>query len=196
MRSGHILHTITRFFTLIIVFVIACVVVCDGSASEYEVTLTSQPTEEPVVTTFSIPIPTGLPETAQPTEEVVPTQEPLYGEALYQSYVDEIASEYFPDLDTAIVKALIYTESRYQPNITSSAGAVGLMQVMPNYHSWRMEKYGLTDIWEPYTNIMVGMDLLNEFYQKYENWYDVLYYYSGGSTSYPDLVMGRSAQYR
>lgn len=95
-----------------------------------------------------------------------------------------------------MVKALIYTESRYQPNVESSVGAVGLMQVLPCYHAWRMEKYGLTDIWDPYTNILVGMDLLDELYQKYGSWYDALYFYSGGDASYPGLIASRSNQYR
>lgn len=125
-----------------------------------------------------------------------PEESPLCGEALYQSYVDEIAALYFQDLDTSMVKALIYTESRYQPEVSSSAGAVGLMQVIPYYHAWRMEKYGMSDIWDPYTNILVGMDLLDELYQKYGNWYDVLYFYSGGDASYPDLIANRSAHYK
>lgn len=125
-----------------------------------------------------------------------PEESPLCGEALYQFYVDEIAASYFPNLDPAMVKALIYTESRFQSDVSSSAGAVGLMQVIPYYHAWRMEKYGMSDIWDPYTNILVGMDLLDELYQKYGNWYDVLYFYSGGDASYPGLIASRSAQYK
>lgn len=128
--------------------------------------------------------------------QVSEPEEPLSGEELYKSYVDEIAASYFPCMDTSVVKALIYTESRYQPNVASSVGAVGLMQVLPFYHAWRMEKYGRTDIWDPYTNILVGMDLLNELYQKYGSWYDVLYFYSGGDASYPGLIASRANQYR
>lgn len=130
-----------------------------------------------------------------------PTPEPttnssLHDEELYQSYVDAIVKSYFPNMDGAMVKALIYTESRYQPNVASPAGAVGLMQVIPKYHAWRMEKYGLHDIWDPYSNIVVGMDLLNELYLQYGNWYDVLYFYSGGDSYYPELIKERSALYR
>lgn len=137
-------------------------------------------------------------ETSGPVLEVPPepTAPPLTGDELYKSYVDEIAAAYFPVMDTSIVKALIYTESRYQPNVQSSAGAVGLTQVMPCYHAWRMEKYGKTDIWDPYTNILVGMDLLNEFYQQYGDWYSALYYYSGCSSTYPNLVLTQAESYR
>lgn len=133
-------------------------------------------------------------ELSEPISE--PNEPSLCGEELYRSYVDEIAASYFPNLDPAMVKALIYTESRYQPDVSSSAGAVGLMQVIPYYHAWRIEKYGMSDIWDPYTNILVGMDLLDELYQKYGNWYDVLYFYSGGDASYPGLIASRSAQYK
>lgn len=122
---------------------------------------------------------------------------PIDDEALYKTYVDGVQGLLFPNLDRSIVKALIYTESNYQPDVYSSAGAVGLMQVIPKYHAWRMEKYNLIDIWDPYTNIVVGMDLLNEFYDKYNgDWYTILYHYSGGSSIYPNLVLERAKQYK
>lgn len=152
----------------------------------------SLPVRHPTRVCISLPDAEELPGPASEPSDPIP----LYGEELYQSYVDEIAALYFPSMDVAVVKALIYTESRYQPDVSSSAGAVGLMQVIPYYHAWRMEKYGMSDIWDPYTNILVGMDLLDELYQKYGNWYDVLYFYSGGDASYPNLIASRSNQYR
>lgn len=124
-----------------------------------------------------------------------PSQE-LVGEELYRSFVDEIGEVYFPEMDTAMVKGLIYAESRYQPSVVSSAGAVGLMQVIPYWHAYRMDKYGLSDIYDPYTNILVGMDLLDELYDRYGNLEDALCFYSGGSTSYFDLIMAYSEMYR
>lgn len=114
--------------------------------------------------------------------------EPLTGKELYISYIANIVEEYYPDVDPYIVQAVMEVESNYRADVGSSAGAVGLMQVMPEYHLWRIEKYGLTDIWDPYANILCGVDLLNEAYQKYGDWSDALYVYNH-STKYVNYVL-------
>lgn len=113
---------------------------------------------------------------------------PLEGRDLYLSTVDYISEMYYPELDTAIVQAVMETESNYDPNAGNSSGAIGLMQVIPKWHKYRAEKYGLHDLWEPYTNILVGMDFLNESYQKYGDYRQALYLYNH-SWSYVDHVM-------
>lgn len=107
----------------------------------------------------------------------------LSGKELYVYYIYDVCERYFPDLDPVIVQAVMEVESDYQPQTYSYAGATGLMQVIPKYHSWRMYKYGLSDIWDPYTNIVVGADFLNESYTKY------------GSYQYALLAYNRSLTY-
>lgn len=113
---------------------------------------------------------------------------PLEGKDLYLSTVDYISETYYPELDTAIVQAVMETESNYDPNVGNPSGAIGLMQIIPKWHRHRAEKYGLHDLWDPYTNILVGMDLLNESYQKYGDYRQALYVYNH-SWSYVDHVM-------
>lgn len=62
------------------------------------------------------------------------------------------------DVPPALVKALIHTESAFNPRVVSRAGAVGLMQVMP----FNAPKVGLTeaDLWHPERNILAGVRLL------------------------------------
>ena len=52
----------------------------------------------------------------------------------------------------ALVRAVIKTESDYDPRVVSSAGCIGLMQLMPE----TARSMGVTDIWDPRQNIMGG----------------------------------------
>lgn len=113
---------------------------------------------------------------------------PLEGKDLYLSMVDYISERHCPDLDKAIVQAVMETESNYDPNAGNPSGAIGLMQIIPKWHQHRAEKYGLHDLWDPYTNILVGMDLINESYQKYGDYRQALYVYNH-SWGYVDHVM-------
>ena len=69
-------------------------------------------------------------------------REPAYWQALYPlAYWPEVptaAAEY--GLNPLLVTALIRQESRFQPEIVSSAGAVGLMQVLPETGDWIAQK--------------------------------------------------------
>lgn len=113
---------------------------------------------------------------------------PLEGKDLYLSTIDYISEMYYPELDIAIVQAVMEIESNYDPNAGNPSGAIGLMQIIPKWHRHRAEKYGLHDLWDPYTNVLVGMDLLNESYQKYGDYRQALYVYNH-SWSYVDHVM-------
>lgn len=114
--------------------------------------------------------------------------EPLYGEELYRFYISQIHEQYYPDVDPYVALAVLEIESNYIPNLTSSAGAVGLMQWIPKWHAWRMEKFHLNDMWDPYTNIIVGMDYLNDLYLSTGSWREALYGYNH-STSYVNAVL-------
>lgn len=117
------------------------------------------------------------------------------GKELYIYFIGDIQQTYFPGLDPFIVQAVLETESNYIPTVQSSCGAVGLMQVIPKWHAWRMDKYSLTDIWDPYTNILVGMDFLNESLERYGNYYQALLAYNN-SSSYANYVLNRAEQLR
>ncbi|MBF0590365.1 MAG: lytic transglycosylase domain-containing protein [Magnetococcales bacterium] len=66
-------------------------------------------------------------------------------------------------LDSSLVKAIIHVESRFNPNARSPAGAVGLMQLMPN----TAKMYGVYNLTDPIANIHAGSRhfrmLLNRF---------------------------------
>ena len=56
-------------------------------------------------------------------------------------------------IDESLVKAVIYTESYFNPNATSHKGASGLMQLMPATAA----KYGVSDLYNPRQNIIAGI---------------------------------------
>lgn len=113
------------------------------------------------------------------------------GPDLYRFYIAQINEQYYPDVDPYIALAVLEIESDYQPNVQSNCGAVGLMQWIPKWHSWRMEKFHLNDMWDPYTNIIVGMDFLNDLYSSAGSWEKALYGYNN-STSYVRSVLSRA----
>ena len=74
-------------------------------------------------------------------------------------------------LNPLLVTALIRQESRFMPNITSSAGAKGLMQVMPDTGAWiakqiKLKEYQLA---EPDDNIKLGTWYLDYTHDEYAN---------------------------
>jgi soluble lytic murein transglycosylase-like protein len=70
---------------------------------------------------------------------------------------------YRHNLDAKLLHAVIQAESAYNPNAISSAGAVGLMQLMPD----TAQRYGVTDRYDAGQNIDGGArylkDLLHMF---------------------------------
>lgn len=116
------------------------------------------------------------PDSPEPT--TVPVDETHSGRDLYNFYIDQICEQYYPNIPVSLMRAVVETESHYQPDVLSSAGAVGLAQLIPKYHQHRAEKYHLNDLWDPYTNLIACADLLNELYLTKGNWRDALYGYN------------------
>ena len=66
------------------------------------------------------------------------------------SYFQQAADTY--DVDVNLLKCIAYAESSFRPGITSSAGAMGIMQLMPA----TAEGLGVQDAYDPEQNIMGG----------------------------------------
>lgn len=101
--------------------------------------------------------------------------------AKYIGYVEQICEEYgcCPEL----IEALITTESNWDANATGSCGDAGLMQVIPKYHKDRIKKLGVTNIYDPYSNILVGVDFVMELADEYKDLPVVLTAYNTGRYS-------------
>ncbi|MFH1844138.1 MAG: transglycosylase SLT domain-containing protein [bacterium] len=66
------------------------------------------------------------------------------------------------ELDWRLVAALIYEESRFQSDAVSSAGATGLMQVLP-----RLAGDEAAALQDPEVNIRIGVNLLKRIHDSY-----------------------------
>lgn len=80
----------------------------------------------------------------------------LSAKSQYEPLVDEIARGY--QIDSALLHAVISVESRYNPNATSPAGAVGLMQLMPA----TAKRYGAANALDPEQNLRAGAKYLRD----------------------------------
>lgn len=98
-------------------------------------------------------------------------QEKGYWYALYPfPFLEEIESwSQERALNPLLVTALIRQESRFMPGIVSSAGAKGLMQVMPDTGTWIAEKIKLKefDLANPEDNIKLGTWYLDYTHTEY-----------------------------
>lgn len=89
----------------------------------------------------------------------------------YSEFVEQSANEY--NLDPSLVYAVIRTESNFDPEAQSDAGACGIMQMMPSSFEWLQEKRGCAgeytteDLFNPEICIDYGCYLLRYFYDYY-----------------------------
>ena len=94
----------------------------------------------------------------QETENLNQTEKTYNLEAIFKE-----ASETY-GISEDLLKAIAYNESRFQPNATSSAGAMGIMQLMPG----TAKAMGVEDAYDPYQNIMGGAKLLKYLSDLYD----------------------------
>ncbi len=67
--------------------------------------------------------------------------------------------------DWRLLAAIVFQESNFNPRVKSWAGAIGLMQVMPETGAY----FGVKDLWNPERNIFVGtsfLKFLDEYWKK------------------------------
>jgi soluble lytic murein transglycosylase len=76
------------------------------------------------------------------------------------------------DLDPALLAAVIYRESKFDPDARSSSGAIGLMQLLPDtakgiaVHTGG-EKFVVEDLNDPEINVRYGSFYLRRLLRKY-----------------------------
>ena len=115
---------------------------------------------------------------------VIRIKDKLIRERYPQSYA-EIVAKYSGEygLSKELVYALIRTESGFRPGVVSSAGAQGLMQIMPDTKEWiefRLKISDETDVFDPETNIKYGTYLLSYFLNEFGNEKCALAAYNAG----------------
>lgn len=100
-------------------------------------------------------------------------------------YENEIvyASEKY-DLEPALIASVINAESGFDANCKSSAGALGLMQIMPTTAVWLAGLmnigYNKIQLFEPNYNIQMGSFYLSYLFEKFGELTTVLASYNAG----------------
>lgn len=89
----------------------------------------------------------------------------------YKESIAQASKDY--SIDPHLICAIIYVESKFNPRSESNAGAVGLMQVMPQTGQWIAKKQGrpfsVSDLNDPATNIDMGTWYFRYLKSKYGN---------------------------
>ena len=100
------------------------------------------------------------------------------------SHVAEAAQRF--GLPETWIYAVLRTESAGRVGAVSSAGAMGLMQLMPGTWDRQRSRYGLgSDPFDPRDNVLAGTSYLRELYDKYGT-VGSLAAYNAGSGRYED----------
>lgn len=79
----------------------------------------------------------------------------------FNELIEQAARKY--NISTALIKSVIKAESNFNPNVVSSAGAMGLMQLMPGTASG----LGVKDAFDPAQNIDGGVKYLRSMLDKF-----------------------------
>lgn len=104
----------------------------------------------------------------------------MTAESLYINYAYEISAYSYPNIDPEYVCAIIYHESRFDPNTQNEkTDARGLAQIRPKWHSERAQRLGVTNLYDPHGNILVCFDILSEQTEKH-NFEYALNLFAGG----------------
>ncbi len=106
----------------------------------------------------------------------------------YSEYVEKWAKAY--GVPEYVVYSVIKAESDFDPNTVSSAGAVGLMQILVSeevntfeYIAGKVgDKYDPSLHFDPNTNIKYGTYYLSYLYSRFDNWETVFAAYHAGET--------------
>ena len=81
---------------------------------------------------------------------------------LWEPYIRRYSKQYGVDAD--LVRAIIYAESKGDPNCVSKVGAMGLMQIMPA----TAVHLGVSDVLDPEENIKAGVKYIAWLVKRYD----------------------------
>ena len=104
---------------------------------------------------------TAKPPTGMPRSLASATATTRAGAAPYADLIASAAKQY--GVDPALISGVIESESSFDPNAVSRAGAKGLMQLMDS----TARGLGVTNAFDPTQNVMAGTKLLRQLLERY-----------------------------
>jgi soluble lytic murein transglycosylase-like protein len=182
------------------------------------------------ISNINIPSPSVMAPTIQSREEIKPILATIqFNEPTFRTQPHRIITNNFNDninnqvknicaqynqernstakIEPEVIMSMIYAESRYNPK-SQNGNCVGLMQVSTRWHSERAAKLGVTNLYDPYGNILVGIDYFAELLRDYKDVRLALMLYSmkhkdafdmyarGEISSYTKAVLARAETYK
>ena len=104
----------------------------------------------------------------------------------YEHIVRGHAENY--DVDAALIAAVIFRESKFDPEARSSSGALGLMQLLPDTArgialNTGGSRFRVADLYDPEINVRYGTFYLRRLLQKYGDERMALAAYNAGQTN-------------
>lgn len=112
----------------------------------------------------------------------------------YEAQIKRSATRY--KVDPYLVLAMIRIESSFDPEVRSSKGAVGLMQVLPSTARYVMRRRGRTgavDLKRPAANIDIGTYYMRYLLDRYHDERYALAAYNGGEANMDRWLKGRES---
>lgn len=109
----------------------------------------------------------------------------------YGAEIDAAAREF--DLDRALVRSVVWAESKYDPSAVSDKGAVGLMQLMPTTFESCAATLGIrdADCCDPVTNLRCGCYYLSLMLERFDgDELAALYAYNAGEANANKFLAG------
>lgn len=101
----------------------------------------------------------------------------------HREAIETAAGDYH--IPPSVVAAVIFEESRFDPNAVSASGAIGLMQLIPQTAAWVSEQSGvsLDTLEDPEVNVLLGTWYLDYLLRKYGDIRLALAAYNWGETN-------------
>lgn len=113
-----------------------------------------------------------IPETYNPVTAATPSKSARKN--AYDHLIKAAAARH--GVDPALIKAIMHTESAFNPNATSPVGAMGLMQLMPA----TAREYGVKNGYDPAQNIEGGVKFLAWLHKRFNKLDHIIAAYNAG----------------
>lgn len=123
-----------------------------------------------------------------------PLDIPLHPEL--QEFIFGVAEDY--GLEGELVTAVIGIESNYKANSVGDNGdAYGLMQVQPKWYEAEMERLKISkeELLDPYANVVVGVDVLAGYVERFGVEYGLVAYNAGPDDAIAMKEQGTITEY-
>lgn len=116
--------------------------------------------------------PNEIPATYNPVTAAIPSKSA--NKNAYDHLIRAAAAKY--NIDAALIKAMMHTESVFNPRAKSPVGAMGLMQLMPSTATW----LGVKNAWDPAQNIDGSAKFLAWLHKRLTNPDHIIAAYNAG----------------